>query len=466
MSKLEDMLIDQSTSIKEAMRIIDRAGVRMALIVDDNQKLKGIVTDGDIRRGIIKGAGNEDEVSTVMNKAPLTTKENVPHQDVLDLLKTNKVLGIPVLSESGEIIDMLLLEGNEVLSYTKHEIEKKHLRKILVIGGAGYIGSVLVRKLLDKGYKVKILDNFLYGDESLSSIESDELTLLEGDTRHIEDVTEAVQDVDAVVHLAELVGDPASNLNPKFTQDINYLATRNVASVCKHFHLNRLVYASSCSVYGASEEGKLLTEESSLNPVSLYAKMKISSEKALVEMKDDSFRPTILRLGTVFGPSPRPRFDLVVNLLTAKAVRDGKITIFGGDQWRPNVHVEDVAESIISVLEAPLDKVGGEVFNVGSEKNNHTINELGNFVKGKVPSAELIIEEKDVDKRDYKVDFTKLREGLELSLERTVDEGISGIISFLEDNKDINYEDSKYSNVKFLEQGKLTEFFSNGDTKT
>ena len=187
---------------------------------------------------------------------------------------------------------------------------------------------------------------------------------------------------------------------------------------------------------------------------------------SLVEMKNDNFRPTILRLGTVFGPSPRPRFDLVVNLLTAKAVRDGKITIFGGDQWRPNVHVEDVAETIISVLEAPLDKVGGEVFNVGSEKNNHTINELGNFVKGKVPSAELIIEEKDVDKRDYKVDFTKLREGLELSLERTVDEGISGIISFLEDNKDINYEDSKYSNVKFLEQGKLTEFFSNGDTKT
>jgi len=466
MPKLEDMLINQSTSIKEAMAAIDRAGIRMALIVDDNQKLKGIVTDGDIRRGILKGAGNDELVSTVMNDAPLVAEENLPHQDILDLLKKNKVLGIPLLSVSGKVLDMRLLEGNDVLSYTKHTIEKKHLRKILVIGGAGYIGSVLVRKLLDKGYKVKVLDNFLYGNESLSSIESDELTILEGDTRHIEDVTEAVQDVDAVVHLAELVGDPASSLNPKLTQDINYLATRNVSSVCKHFHLNRFVYASSCSVYGESEEGNLLTEESPLNPVSLYAKMKIAAEKALVEMKDDSFRPTILRLGTVFGPSPRPRFDLVVNLLTAKAVRDGKITIFGGDQWRPNVHVEDVAETIISVLEAPLDKVGGEVFNVGSEENNHTINELGDIIKNQVPSAELVIEEKDLDKRDYMVDFTKLREGLGIKLQRTVNDGIAGIISFLESHKDFNYEDAKYSNVKFLEQGKLTEFLSNGEAKT
>ena len=457
MKELNKILVNRSATIKEAMRVIDRGSIKTAIVVDKSNKLCGMVTDGDIRRGILRGIDINEGVSKVMNKNPIYAYTNTPKEEVLNILKNRKIPNLPLLDENKVVKDFVLLsEGTNLSPFNMNSKLRKHLKRILVIGGAGYIGSVLVRKLLDKDYEVNVLDNFTYGKDSLEEIKSNpQLKIIEGDTRHISYVSEALQGVDAVVHLAEIVGDPACELDTRKTQEINYLATRTIAFMCKHFQINRMVYASSCSVYGASKGNELLNEESELNPVSLYAKMKIASENALTEMMDENFRPTILRLSTVFGFSHRPRFDLVVNLLTAKALKQNKITIFGGDQWRPNVHVADVADTIIAVLEAQIDVVGGKTFNVGTEENNYTINKIGELIKEAVPSANLVIEDKEVDKRDYKVDFSRIRKALGRKMKRSVSDGIKEIKDAFGKNPDLDYTKSNYSNIKFLEKNHL-----------
>ncbi|MBU1632522.1 MAG: NAD-dependent epimerase/dehydratase family protein [Nanoarchaeota archaeon] len=461
MKDINEILVNKEDSIKKCMRVIDSGAIRLAVVVDEERRLCGVVTDGNIRRGILDGLGIEETVSKVMNKNPVFAFVNDSKEKVLDLIKSMKITevstGVPLVDSDNVVKDFVLLGGGYNLTFfSKKPSIRKNLNKILVIGGAGYIGSVLVRKLLSKNYKVMVLDKFIYGNESLDDIRSNSnLVIRDGDTRHIEDITSAIHEVDAVVHLAELVGDSACALNPSTTQEINYLATQMIAEVCKHFQINRLVYASSCSVYGTSKGDDLLSESSFLNPVSLYAKMKIASENALLGMKDDNFLPTILRLGTVFGPSYRSRFDLVVNLLTAKAIKENKITIFGGNQWRPNVHVEDVADTIIKVLKSPIEKVGGEIFNVGMEENNFTINNIGSQIEKIVPRAELVIEEKLADQRDYKVDFSKLRNTLKIKMKKSVTNGIIEIKTLLESNPNMDYKDKKYSNIQFLESNSI-----------
>ncbi|MBW3019073.1 NAD-dependent epimerase/dehydratase family protein [Candidatus Woesearchaeota archaeon] len=451
MRDMTKLFADENSTIKEVMRVIDLGSVKTALIVDKNNKLQGIATDGDIRRGILNGVSVSERISKVMNKDPIHAKVGASRAELIRLMKEKDILGLPLLDENGTVTDFIMLSGTGISNFNlKSKLDKAHSR-ILVIGGAGFIGSVLVRKLLAKGYKVNVLDIFLYEQDSLKEIaDNPNLKIIKGDSRHIEDVAHAARDVDAVVHLAELVGDPACALNTMTTQEVNYLATKTVAEVCKYFQLNRLVYASSCSVYGASEGDELLTETSRLNPVSLYAKMKIASENALLEMKDENFCPTILRLSTVFGFSHRPRFDLVVNLLTAKAMIDKKITVFGGDQWRPNVHVADVADTIIAVLEAPIELVGGQIFNVGSEVNNTTIRQLGEMIKKEIPDAELIIDKDNTDRRDYKVDFSKLRNQVNFCGNLKLLDGVVELKKAFEQNLIADYKQRKYNNYLFL----------------
>jgi FlaA1/EpsC-like NDP-sugar epimerase len=210
---------------------------------------------------------------------------------------------------------------------------------ILVIGGAGFLGSLLVRKLLKNNIKVNVLDLLLYGNTSIRDLYSYEknLKVIKGDFRSIDKIYEAVDDVYCIVHLGGIVGDPACNIDPKLTFDVNLMATKMVAEVAKGSSINKFIFASSCSVYGASDE--ILNEKSMLSPLSLYAKTKLASEDLLLSMKSGNFSPLILRFATLFGLSYRPRFDLVINLFAAKAAIEKKISIFGGDQWRPFIHV-------------------------------------------------------------------------------------------------------------------------------
>jgi nucleoside-diphosphate-sugar epimerase len=329
--------------------------------------------------------------------------------------------------------------------------EKRPIRNVTVIGGAGCIGSVLVRKLLDRGYQVVVLDALLYGDESIRELyDRDGFELVQGDMRNIEDVVRALQYTNAVVHLGALVGDPACSLDEKLTLEINLAATRMIAEAARGFGVQRFIFASTCSVYGASDQ--ILDERSALNPVSLYARTKIGSERVLLTLNDDRFTPVILRLGTIYGLSPRPRFDLVVNLLAARAVCEKSIAIFGGDQWRPFIHVDDAAEAILKCLEAPLHTIKSQTFNVGSDEQNYRIAQLGDIIKELIPDVQVVHKGEDTDQRNYRVSFGKIQKHLGFTPRHTVADGILEIKAAIESGRIRDYRDAHHSNYKTLSE--------------
>ena len=247
--------------------------------------------------------------------------------------------------------------------------------RVLVVGGAGYIGSALVPELLEQGYKVRVLDAMLFGEEPLDSVKDHEnLEIIRTDFRSGL-IGWAMRDVGTVVHLAGIVGDPACNLDESLTVDINLTSIRSIADVAKYNRVRRFIFASTCSVYGACDE--MLDEKSISKPVSLYGNTKLASERVLLEMATEEFSPTILRFATIYGLSGRTRFDLVVNLLSAKAKIDGEITVFNGAQWRPFVHVQDAAHAIRLAVDSPSGVVANQIFNVGSNEQNYTILDIG-----------------------------------------------------------------------------------------
>jgi nucleoside-diphosphate-sugar epimerase len=322
-------------------------------------------------------------------------------------------------------------------------------RHVLVIGGAGYIGSALLGKLLARGHRVRLLDMMVFGRDPIASVEHHpNLEIIEGDFRHVEVVVQAMKDVDAVIHLGAIVGDPACSLDESLTIDVNLSATRMIAELAKSMGVERFVFASTCSVYGACDE--LLDERSFVRPISLYGQTKLASEQVLYQLSGERFGPTIVRFATIYGLSGRTRFDLVVNVLAAKARIEGKITVFGGDQWRPFVHVDDAAEAVAMILEAPRELVANQVFNVGSNEQNYTINDIGRMVHEHVPTAELLISEQDADKRNYRVSFDKIRNLLAFTPKWTVPQGIAQVLEAIASGEVQDYNDPRYSNVKFL----------------
>jgi len=324
-------------------------------------------------------------------------------------------------------------------------------RHVLVIGGAGYIGSALVPKLLAHGHHVRLLDILLFGEAPIKDFaDHPHLDIIRGDFRHVENVAEAMRDVDAVIHLGAIVGDPACSLDEDLTIDINLSATRMVAELARRSGVERFIFASTCSVYGACDG--VLDERSRVKPISLYGDTKLASERVLHNLANERFQPTILRFATIYGLSGRTRFDLVVNLLAAKARLDGEISIFGGDQWRPFVHVDDAATAILLTLEAPLELIGNQVFNVGSNEQNYTIRQIGEMVQQRVVEAKVTVSDNSGDRRNYRVDFSKLRNTLGFTPQWTVSRGIEQVLEAIANGEVVDYRDARYSNVKFLSE--------------
>lgn len=320
---------------------------------------------------------------------------------------------------------------------------------VLVIGGAGYIGSALVPLLLKNGHRVRVLDMMLFGRSPLAECQDHpQLEIVEGDFRHINNIVRALKDVDTVVHLGAIVGDPACNLDESLTIDINLSATRMIAELARTHGVRRFLFASTCSVYGASPD--LLDERSESKPVGIYGDTKLASEKVLLAMSSPEFAVTVLRFATIFGLSGRTRFDLVVNLLTAKARVDGEITVFSGQQWRPFVHVEDAARAIVMSIEAPVTTVEGQIFNVGDNELNYRITEIGELIHRHVPEAKLTVSEDIHDRRNYRVDFTKIRDALGYRTQWTVEQGVAQVLAAIDSGKVADYRDAQYSNVKLL----------------
>jgi nucleoside-diphosphate-sugar epimerase len=323
-------------------------------------------------------------------------------------------------------------------------------RGVLVIGGAGYIGSALLPKLLAADCRVRVLDLFLYGTAPVAAVlNHPKLETIRADFRRVDALVAAMQGIDHLVHLGGIVGDPACAIDEDLTIDVNLAATRLVGEVAKGNGIKHFVFASTCSVYGASNE--ILTENSTLKPLSLYSRSKTASEKLLLGMADDRFTPVIVRFGTIYGLSGRTRFDLVVNLLAAKAVFDGCITVFGGDQWRPFLHVDDAALAVVQLLSLPPGR-GAEIFNVGSNAENYTIAQVGEIVKRIVPDAELTIQSADRDRRDYRVNFSKIRLMAGFKPQWTVEDGVRQVVNAIRAGKIADYRESQYSNESYLNE--------------
>jgi len=350
-----------------------------------------------------------------------------------------KVIGIVSYEGAGDVHQFNILEGGKKVSSITG------VKNVLVVGGAGYLGSVLVRRLLQEGYYVRVLDNLMFGGESLCTFKGyDRFELIEGDVRNISSVMAALENIDAVVHLAAIVGDPACRSLPSNTVETNYLATKMLAEACKYHQVNRFIYASTCSVYGLGNE--VLTEESPTCPVSLYARTKIRSEEGILSMKDSSFSPCAMRMSTLHGLSPRMRFDLVVNTFSMHAVVHKEITIHGGEQWRPLLHVEDAADAYVKCLRAPLSLIKGQIFNVGCSKQNYQIAELGQVISEVVPGTRIVKRAMNGDIRDYRVSFNKIQDLLGFKANHGVNESVKEIVAALNRGEISDVHGAKYYN--------------------
>lgn len=322
--------------------------------------------------------------------------------------------------------------------------DKKENSRVLLLGGAGYLGSVLAAKLLASGRRVRVLDSFMFGEQSLDQIRAHpRCELVRGDVRDVGIVVKCMQGCDTLIHLAAIVGDSACEENQQLAVEVNRAATRMLTDVAQQNGVRRFVFASSCSVYGASDFFR--TEASPVNPLSLYAEMKAESERILLEAKNPTFAPTILRLGTLFGLSPRMRFDLVVNLFVARAVFVRKITILNAAQWRPLIHVSDAARAFVTSLEATADRVSGEIFNVGAAGLNLQIEQLGRAVARVISGTEIEMLQNE-DRRNYRVTFDKVHERLGFSCSKTMEYGIQEIYDAIRAGQITDFATEQFNN--------------------
>lgn len=306
--------------------------------------------------------------------------------------------------------------------------------RVLVTGAAGYIGSVLVGSLLERGYSVRGLDCLCFGGHSLLSVYNHpHFEFVKGDIRNPRIVRESLRGVSSVVHLAAVVGDPACAKNPELAREVNYQATCRLAELAAEAKVRHFLFASTCSNYGKMKDADYVCEKSPLHPVSLYAELKVEAEKNLFSRSWSPMVCTVLRFATVYGLSPRPRFDLTVNEFVRDLTLGKGLKVYGWQFWRPYCHVGDIARAIGCVLESPPEKVQGEVFGVGDTEENFTkrmiVEEIGKIL----PAREVEYIQKEEDPRDYRVDFSKIRNALDFRISRRLSCGIREIYGLLKD---------------------------------
>lgn len=305
------------------------------------------------------------------------------------------------------------------------------MKKILVTGAGGYLGIALCETLLKKGYQVIALDRYFFGMDKMAIFDGQaNIQIVREDIRYCS--VELFKGVDVVMDLAGLSNDASAEIDPQLTVAINYKGSERFAREAKKHGVKRYIYSSSASVYGAGAKNSL-TETDELAPQTEYAKSKVAIEKVLHELKDENFSPVILRNATMFGYAPRMRFDLAINIMTLRAWKDRVIYIMGGgEQWRPFVHVLDAVQAFVLSLEAPKEKIHGEIFNVGSTELNYQIKQLAKFVLDVIPNVQIHTIPDDPDKRTYNLNFDKIQNVLGFQVTHRVHEGIVEIKQALE----------------------------------
>ena len=324
---------------------------------------------------------------------------------------------------------------------------------ILVTGGAGYIGSVLTRKLVSSKYNVKVLDSLIFGQDGISDLVSNEsVKLFVDDIRNEKILTDVLKDVDCVIHLAAIVGEPLCNKIPEIATQINELATKKIVDSCKKSGVQRLIFASTCSNYGSSLE--TVNEDTPLESLSLYSETKVKSELNVLNSQDKNFEPCVLRFATAYGLSPRMRFDLLLQEFIRDALIDKKISIFGPNHWRPLVHVDDIASACIIAIENSKN-ISGETYNVGDNEQNYTKKDLAEMIQKYIPSSTIEVIETKQDPRNYKVSFDKIKNKLNFNISKTAEDGIDEILNKIKSGE-LDPMGSQFSNLaKAIERVKV-----------
>ncbi len=325
------------------------------------------------------------------------------------------------------------------------------MKSVYITGGAGYVGSVLVPKLLSKGYKVSVLDLMIYGEDVLAKHPN--LTIIKGDIRDQELLKKTLPGHDAVIHLACISNDPSFELNPDLGKSINLDAFEPLVKISKESGVSRFIYASSSSVYGIKEEPNV-HEGMELEPLTDYSKFKADCEEILKPYQSDSFTTCTIRPATVCGYGKRLRLDLSVNILTNLAVNKGEITVFGGTQKRPNIHIEDMTDLYCQLLELPKEKIAGKIWNAGFE--NHTISEIAQMVKNVVGPQVNIVTTPTNDLRSYHISSEKIKNDIGFVANHTIEDAVKDLKDAFE-RGDIpdSLSGDKYFNVKLMQHIEL-----------
>ena len=321
--------------------------------------------------------------------------------------------------------------------------------KILLIGGAGYIGTVVIRHLIEKNFHVTCLDNLIYNNlYSLSEFKKNKkFNFVLGDLRNEVLTDKLLGKCDAVIILAGLVGDPITKKYPEISEKINNEGTKKLINSCKSKKIEKLIFVSTCSNYGLSETDLPLNEEAELKPISLYAKHKVEVEKYILSLKNgQGFSPTILRFSTAFGLSPRMRFDLTINQFTKSIFCKEDLEVFDSNTWRPYCHVKDFGIALEKVLEANKKTTNFQVFNVGGDDNNFTKKQIVEQIFSFIPGDKVTFTNKKRDPRNYKVNFSKINKILNFKIKYTVNDGIKEMINFFKTNEKTL---DAFNNLKF-----------------
>jgi len=327
------------------------------------------------------------------------------------------------------------------------------MKSVIVTGGAGYVGSVLLRVLLNRGYHVFCVDKLMFGGEALIDVWNEpNFSFIKSDVGDQAIMGELLsrKEIEAVVHLAAIVGDPACKANSELAEKTNWQASKDLLDACVHHKVRRFIFASTCSNYGKmSDPHGYVDEDSPLAPVSLYAELKVRFENYLLKEipKRDDFCPTSLRFATVYGLSKRMRFDLTVNEFTKEIVSGRELVVFGENFWRPYCHVTDFSRAILHILEAPPPLVAYDVFNVGDTDENYTKKMIVEEILKQLPNGKVKYVRKDEDPRDYRVSFTKINRVLNFKVTKTVPDGIREVKDVLKLGVINNPEEQRYYNI-------------------
>lgn len=322
---------------------------------------------------------------------------------------------------------------------------------VLVPGGAGYVGSRLVPKLLAAGHTVRVLDLFLYGDDVFDGAPAPErLQRIKGDIRDLDLVRRSLAGVDAVIHLACISNDPSFELDPSLGKSINFDCFGPMVDLAKAAGVRRFVYASSSSVYGIKAEERV-TEDLSLQPLTDYSKYKAMCEEVLLQKREAGFSTLILRPATVCGYAPRQRLDVIVNILTNHAVNNRRIKVFGGKQIRPNIHIEDMTDLYVHSLELPDEQIDGKVFNAGYY--NQSVDEIAQTVRDRVGDDVQVATEPSDDNRSYRIDCGKIKAELGFVAGRSIAQAVDDLVRAFAGGKLPNaMSDPRYYNIKTMQQ--------------